>query len=174
MPPQWPDASHPQQAHLDLRVPDLAAGTQKAAELGAQLLRENERWNTLADPAGHPFDLCLAENNETTLMGVMLDCPDAKALATFYSQMLGKPITYEGEGATMIGEDGKQPVMFQQIEDYRPPRWPDPAAPQQVHLDVTVHEIEAAEQGVLALGATPLDGEGENWRVYADPAGKPF
>jgi hypothetical protein len=39
---------------------------------------------------------------------------------------------------------------------------------------VTVHEIEAAEQGALALGATRLDGEGENWRVYADPAGKPF
>src|SRR5262249_20202151 len=76
VPPQWPDASHPQQAHLDLRVPDLAASTQKAIELGAKLLRENERWNTLTDPAGHPFDLCLAETNEmTTLMGVMLDCP---------------------------------------------------------------------------------------------------
>lgn len=24
VPPQWPDPSHPQQAHLDLRVPDLA------------------------------------------------------------------------------------------------------------------------------------------------------
>jgi len=77
--------SHPQQAHLDLRVPDLAASMQKAAGLGAKLLRENERWNTLADPAGHPFDLCLAGDNQTTtLMGVMLDCPDAKALSTFY------------------------------------------------------------------------------------------
>jgi len=175
VPPQWPDASQPQQAHLDLRVPDLAAATQKAVELGAKLLRENERWNTLADPAGHPFDLCLAENNErTTLMGVMLDCPGAKVLSTFYSDLLGKPITYEGDGVAMIGEDGDQPVMFQQIENYQAPRWPDPAYPQQFHLDVTVDEIEAAEQGTLALGATRLDGEGENWRVYADPAGKPF
>jgi len=31
-----------------------------------------------------------------------------------------------------------------------------------------------AERGALALGATRLDGEGGNWRVYADPAGKPF
>jgi Glyoxalase-like domain len=162
-------------AHLDLRVPDLAAGTQKAVELGAQLLRENERWNTFADPAGHPFDLCLAENNETTtLMGVMLDCPDAKVLSTFYSDLLAKPVTYQGDGVAMIGEDGGQPVMFQQIENYQAPRWPDPAYPQQFHLDVTVHEIEAAGQGALALGATRLDGEGENWRVYADPAGKPF
>jgi catechol-2,3-dioxygenase len=175
VPPQWPDASHPQQAHLDLRVPDLAAGTQKAIELGAELVRENERWNTLTDPAGHPFDLCVAENNETTtLMGVMLDCPDATVLATFYSSLLGKPVSYDGDGVAMIGEDGGQPIMFQQIENYQAPRWPDPAYPQQFHLDVTVDEIEAAEQGALALGATRLDGEGENWRVYADPAGKPF
>jgi len=64
--------------------------------------------------------------------------------------------------------------MFQQIENYQAPRWPDPAYPQQFHLDVTVDEIEAAEQGTLALGATRLYGEGENWRVYADLAGKPF
>ena len=113
VPPQWPDASHPQQAHLDLRVPDLAAGTQKAVEVGAELVRQNERWNTLTDPAGYPFDLCLAENNETTtLMGVMLDCSDAKLLSTFYSDLLGKLVTYEGDGVAMIGEDGDQLVMF--------------------------------------------------------------
>src|SRR5581483_11032249 len=101
---------HPQQAHLDLRVPDLAAATQKAAGLGAKLLRENQRWNTLADPAGHPFDLCLADNiDSTALMGVMLDCPDAKVLSTFYSGLLGKPVTYQGDGAAMIGTDGGQP-----------------------------------------------------------------
>jgi catechol-2,3-dioxygenase len=175
VPPQWPDPSHPQQAHLDLRVPDLAAATQRAVELGAKLLRENERWNTLADPVGHLFDLVLAENNETTaLADVMLDCPDAKVLSRFYSDLLGKPITYEGDGVAMIGEDGDHPVMFQQIENYQAPRWPDPAYPQQFHFDVRVDEIEVAEQGALALGATRLNGEGENWRVYADPAGKPF
>jgi predicted enzyme related to lactoylglutathione lyase len=129
VPPQWPDPSHPQQAHLDLRVPDLAAGTQKAVELGAELVRENERWNTLTDPAGHPFDLCLAQDETTTLMGVMLDCPDAKVLSAFYSGLLGKPVTYEGDGVAMIGENGDQPVMFQQIENYQAPQWPDPGVP---------------------------------------------
>jgi len=174
-PPRWPDPAYPQQAHLDLRVPDLAAATAKAVELGATLLRENERWNTLADPAGHPFDLCVAEQNQSvTVMGVMLDCPDAKTLSTFYSDLLGKPVTYESDGVAMIGEDGDQPVMFQQIEDYSAPQWPDPAHPQQFHLDVRVDEIEAGEKAALDLGATRLDGQGENWRVFADPAGKPF
>lgn len=67
-----------------LRVPDLGAGSAKAAGLGAGLLRKNENWHTPADPAGHPFDLCLfPAKQETTLMGVMLDCPDARELSTF-------------------------------------------------------------------------------------------
>ena len=175
VPPRWPDPAYPQQSHLDLRVPDLDAGAAKAIELGAELLRTNENWYTLADPAGHPFDLCLfPAKQQTTLMGVMLDCPDAKELSTFYAELLGKPVTYEGEGVAMIGQDGAQPVLFQQITEYHAPRWPDPAYPQQFHLDVTVDDVDAAETAVLTLGATSLSSGGENWRVYADPAGKPF
>ena len=37
-----------------------------------------------------------------------------------------------------------------------------------------VDDIEAAETAALAIGATRLPGEGDNWRVYADPADKPF
>jgi catechol-2,3-dioxygenase len=140
VPPRWPDPAYPQQAHLDLRVPDLDAGLAKAA----------------------------------TLMSVMLDCPDARELSTFYAELLGKPLTYEGEGVAMIGEDGAQPVMFQQVTEYHAPRWPDPAYPQQFHLDVTVDDVDAAEAAVLKLGATSLSSGGVNWRVYADPAGKPF
>src|SRR6185295_5245049 len=103
VPPRWPDPAYPQQAHLDLRVPNLDAGAALAVELGAELLRKQE----------------------TTLMGVMLDCPDAKELSTFYAELLGKPVTYEGDGMAMIGEDGAQPVLFQQITEYHAPRWPD-------------------------------------------------
>jgi catechol-2,3-dioxygenase len=175
VPPQWPDPAHPQQAHLDLRVPDIDAGATRAVDLGATLLRSNETWHTLADPAGHPFDLCLkADDPNTTLMGIMLDCPDPGALATFYSELLGKPVTYEGEGAAMIGQDGEQPVLFQQVESYTPPRWPDPAYPQQIHLDVHVTDVDAAERAALAIGARRLPGVGENWRVFADPVDKPF
>ncbi|MFB9837256.1 VOC family protein [Actinoallomurus acaciae] len=175
--PRWPDPAAPQQAHLDLRVPDIDAAADKAVSLGATPLRRGERRHTLADPASHPFDLCVKEDDpNTTVMGVMLDCPDAKALSTFYSELLGKPITYEAPGAAMIGEDGGMPVLFQQVADYRAPRWPDPAAPQQVHFDLLVEraDLESAERAALAIGATRLPAEGDNWRVYADPAGKPF
>jgi catechol-2,3-dioxygenase len=175
VPPQWPDPAHPQQAHLDFRVPDLDAAAERAQELGATVLRRNESWHTLADPAGHPFDLALSpEATGTTLAGVMLDCPDAKVLSRFYARLLGLPVTFEAEGMAMIGEDGSQPVMFQEVESYTAPRWPDPAYPQQFHFDVLVEDVAAAEPLTLEAGATRLDGEGENWRVYADPAGKPF
>jgi hypothetical protein len=34
--------------------------------------------------------------------------------------------------------------------------------------------VDAAGAAVLKLGATSLSSGGVNWRVYADPAGKPF
>jgi catechol-2,3-dioxygenase len=175
VPPQWPGQSQPQQAHLDLRVPDLEAGTARALEAGAIVLKKNETWHTLADPAGHPFDLCLnADDPKTTVMGVMLDCPDAAALSAFYAELLGKPVTYQAEGVAMIGNDGEHPVLFQQVADYTPPQWPDPAHPQQFHLDVKVDDVEVAEKAAYAIGARRLPGGGEDFRVYADPADKPF
>ena len=85
------------------------------------------------------------------MTGVMLDCPAAKALSHFYAALLGKPVTYEADGVAMIGEDGSQPVLFQQVEHYTAPRWPDPAYPQQIHLDVTVQDVDAAERAALDM-----------------------
>jgi catechol-2,3-dioxygenase len=174
-PPKWPGQEQPQQAHLDLRVPALEPATARALDLGATLLRRNDAWHTLADPAGHPFDLCLFPANETvTLMGVMLDCPDARELALFYADLLGKPLTYDADGAAMIGEDGAQPILFQQVTDYNPPAWPDPARPQQFHLDVEVTDLDEGEAAAIAHGAKRLPSQGRFFRVFTDPAGKPF
>lgn len=173
--PRWPGQEHPQQAHLDLRVPDLEAALARAVDLGGTLLRRSGTWFTVADPAGHPFDLCLkSDAPRTTLMGVTLDCPDAKTLSAFYAELLGKPITHEGDGTVMLGEIGTQPVMFQQVADYTAPRWPDPAHPQQAHFDVLVEDLDTAERAALALGATATGTRGQTYRVYTDPAGKPF
>lgn len=175
-PPVWPGQDRPQQAHLDLRVPDLEGGLDRALDLGGTLLNKNESWYTVADPAGHPFDLCQKDGHGpgVSLFAVTIDAPDGPALGRFYAELLGLAVAYEGpEGALVAGADGS--VMFQQIgAAYVAPRWPDPAHPQQGHLDVAVDDLDGAEAQVLELGATRLPGSGGNWRVYADPAGHPF
>lgn len=112
------------------------------------------------------------------LRSVVLDCPDPQALAAFYSELTGLEQTYaDDEWVTLGTLDGGVRVAFQRAPGHRPPTFPDEASSQQLHLDVTVDDIDAAEAKVLALGARPLPGgdeEGDNFRVYADPAGHPF
>lgn len=57
--------------------------------------------------------------------------------------------------------------------DRRPPRWPDPDYPQQLHLDIFVPDLSATSELVTDLGASLLLDHG-HFRVYADPAGHPF
>ncbi len=163
------------QFHLDLLVDGYEAAAERAVGLGATQLGKGASWITLADPAGHPFDICQREGvgPEFQLYAVTIDAPDAPALARFYADLLGMEVTYEGpEGALIAGYD--KSVMFQQVSDYNAPRWPDPAYPQQAHLDILVDDLDAGEARALALGASRLDGGGERSRVFADPAGHPF
>ncbi|PPK64543.1 VOC family protein [Actinokineospora auranticolor] len=59
-PPTWPSPELPQMAHLDFDVADLQAAHERAFGLGARLLDKshNSFW-VYADPAGHPFCLCV-------------------------------------------------------------------------------------------------------------------
>jgi catechol 2,3-dioxygenase-like lactoylglutathione lyase family enzyme len=102
---------------------------------------------------------------------VVIDCADPAALAAFYSELLGLPITYRSEDWVVIAANNQSSgIAFQLAPDHQPPRWPDPAYPQQFHLDVMVDDVEAAAPEVLALGARPMPGGS----VFADPAGHPF
>ncbi|MER7456269.1 VOC family protein [Micromonospora sp. NPDC126480] len=110
------------------------------------------------------------------LRSVVIDCPDPRALATFYSELLGLPLDEKGssgDGWVVISGAGHR-LAFQEALNLRPPTWPEPVVPQQFHLDVQVDDVEAAERQVLALGARRLPGGGDDFRVYADPAGHPF
>jgi len=106
----------------------------------------------------------------------VLDCPDPRALAAFYAAILGMRINEDREDWVVIGsEPGARQLAFQRVAQWTAPDWPDPQHPQQLHLDIRVDDIDAAEPQVLALGARRLPGELEGrYRVYADPAGHPF
>jgi catechol 2,3-dioxygenase-like lactoylglutathione lyase family enzyme len=101
---------------------------------------------------------------------LIVDCPDPAALARFYAEVLGQPITYESDDFVVVARnDTTSGLGFQRADDLRRSTWPDPAIPQQMHLDVMVEDVADATPRVLALGAVQLrDG------VFADPAGHPF
>ena len=76
---------------------------------------------------------------------VVLDCPDPAALAAFYSELLGQPVTYRSDDWVVVAaSDASSGLAFQLVPDHRPPTWPDPAVSQQVHLDVMVEDVAAA------------------------------
>jgi catechol 2,3-dioxygenase-like lactoylglutathione lyase family enzyme len=106
---------------------------------------------------------------------VIVDCPNPAALAAFYSELLGLPVTWqEDDFAVVSASDTTSGIGFQLAPDFQPPRWPDPARPQQMHFDVMVDDVQAAGPRVLALGARRLPGGDSHSPVYADPAGHPF
>ncbi|MER0243488.1 VOC family protein [Streptomyces sp. HSW2009] len=114
------------------------------------------------------------------LQCTVIDCPDPTALATFYGHVLGRhPVTDDATWTTLTAPDGQQ-IAFQQVADHRPPRWPDPAHPQQFHLDFEVEtreDVIRARHEVEALGATFLHDSGgarSGFLTFADPAGHPF
>ena len=59
VPPRWPDAQHPQQLHLDIRVQDVNTAERAVLALGAQRLPATREtgFRVFADPVGHPFCL---------------------------------------------------------------------------------------------------------------------
>jgi catechol 2,3-dioxygenase-like lactoylglutathione lyase family enzyme len=127
------------------------------------------------------------------LRTTVLDCPDARALAEFYRELLGlayrpgdepPPPGEPDERGTdwlVLRNPGGVQLAFQQVAGLPEPTWPDGPRPQMLHLDMTVGSVEdlAAEHDrVRALGARVLldrsTDPDEPLRVYADPAGHPF
>jgi catechol 2,3-dioxygenase-like lactoylglutathione lyase family enzyme len=184
-PPRWPDPAYPQQLHLDFPVSDLAAADELAVRLGATRLADHGEHRVYADPIGHPFCFYLDPAAGPQVGGrlrvgrVVVDCFSPRALAGFYSELLDFP-TWELDtpSRVVIARDGDAgPALAFQHGQFPAPRWPDPAYPQQVHLDIWIKDPEEArKRGELALqlGAIRLPALGGSAPVYADPAGHPF
>ena len=84
---------------------------------------------------------------------LILDCPDPRALAEFYARLLDQPITYDSDDFVVVAaNDRTSGLGFQRATGHRPPTWPDPEVPQQMHLDVMVEDPEAAGTHVLSSG----------------------
>lgn len=96
-------------------------------------------------------------------------------LAEFYAALLGWEVVGQEGWVDIRPADGSSCISFQAVDGYRAPTWPSQDVPQQLHLDVVVPDLDAAEAQALAIGAKTADHQpGTTFRVLLDPAGHPF
>ncbi|MET9296838.1 VOC family protein [Streptomyces sp. NPDC003077] len=112
------------------------------------------------------------------LSTVVLDAPDAPALADFYRRLLGwETERAESDWVKLAPPGGGPGLAFQTEPDYVRPAWPARPGEQRMmaHLDIEVDDLEAAGAHARAAGAVPAQYQPqEDTRVYFDPAGHPF
>ena len=128
-----------------------------------------------------PLELPGATLPNRILMGSMHTGLEARPdgmerLAAFYAEVLGMRVNEDSDDWVVIGRgEGRRELAFQRAEQWVAPQWPDPRHPQQMHLDIRVDDVDAAQRTALALGARRLPARHERgFRVFADPVGHPF
>lgn len=109
------------------------------------------------------------------LGSIALDCADPARLGAFWAEMLGGEVAFSSEGFVAVKTD-RAWLAAVQVDGYQPPSWPSSATPKQMHLDLAVDDLEAAQTEAVRLGATPSADQPapDRWRVLLDPAGHPF
>jgi hypothetical protein len=137
---------------------------------------DQQRWRVTAKSGRVPTVIVdsLAGMAIARLPVIVVDCSDPGVLARFYGAMLDWKIDFSAERGSVCGENG-QCISFHRVDGYTPPMWPSQERPQQMHLDMLVDDLDAAEAVVIDLGATkPPDQPDTYFRVFLDPAGHPF
>lgn len=110
------------------------------------------------------------------LGSVSCDAPDPGVLARFSAELLGVDVAFETEDFCAVKLTAQIWLSTQRVADDRPPEWPAGRVPQQIHLDLAVDDLDAAEAAAVAIGARRAETQPspERWRVLVDPAGHPL
>jgi hypothetical protein len=109
------------------------------------------------------------------LASIALDCSDPAALANFWAQLVGGEVAFTSDEFCAV-KTGQGWLAVVRVAGYQQPTWPDATVPKQLHLDLAVDDLDAAEAEALRIGATlpAVQPAPDRWRVLLDPAGHPF
>jgi predicted enzyme related to lactoylglutathione lyase len=152
-----------------------ALGLDRAALTGQQYRRVREVVAKRRTGGLSVVDVTMCPMSRARLGSVLIDTDDPAGLAAFYSELLSWPIgDADDESVSLTGPDGVD-VDFQLVINHRPPSWPGPEVPQQMHLDFYVDDLAAAvsraeELGARRAGVSP----GKYFVTLVDPSGHPF
>lgn len=109
---------------------------------------------------------------------VTFDAADLGTESAFWAGVLGGEVDVDDDWH-MVTVNGEPRVGVQLAPGHVAPDWPDGTPPQQIHLDLWVDDFAASHDEVVRLGARVLRNAqgntvGDDFQVYADPAGHPF
>src|SRR5262245_49737227 len=109
------------------------------------------------------------------LASIVFDCADPASLARFWAELLGGEIAVDGGAFVAVRTDSGWLAAFQ-VPNYQPPTWPDGDVPKQMHVDLSVDDLEVAQAEAVRLGARVAERQPDSayYRVLLDPAGHPF
>lgn len=109
------------------------------------------------------------------IAAINLECADPAALARFWAEMLDGETVVETPGFCAV-KAGPLHLGAVKVAEYRPPTWPSAERSQQIHLDLAVEDLDAAERKAIGLGAAKeaVQPGPDRFRVLRDPAGHPF
>ena len=86
-----------------------------------------------------------------TLRAIVLDVNDMESCAGFWSEILGKEISFKTDKYCRIGGDDDTPsLLLQKVPEQHKHKT-------RAHIDLDVTDLEAAVQRVVGLGGTKLD-----------------
>jgi predicted enzyme related to lactoylglutathione lyase len=106
-----------------------------------------------------------------TLYAIVLDVNDLERCARFWSEVLGKEISFKSDKYCRIGGGDDPPSLLL-------PKVPERHEHKnRAHIDLDVTDFGSAVQRVVDLGGTKLDEISEygiTWAVMADPDGNEF
>ena len=128
---------------------------------------------------GAPSGGCgrVAEVTAMRIGAMSIDCAEPGRLADFYAELLGMTRIVESpDGRVVAVSDGTHTLAMMRVDDYVAPTWPEPARPQQMHLDISVTDLDGATDRAVSVGAVLAAHQPapDRWRVFLDPAGHPF
>ena len=174
-PPRWPDPDHPQQVHLDIEVGDVDEAERVVLAHGGHRLHIDDTHRVYADLVGHPFCLYEGGGAPGRIVRIVFDCFSPRALASFYAELLHmRTRLVDTPERVEIADGGHGVALAFQHSPAPPPRWPDPAYPAELHLDLAFEDASAPAQAE-GLGAIRRpDPNRPDHLVYADPAAHPF
>ena len=106
-----------------------------------------------------------------TLYAIVMDVNNLETCAKFWSQVLGTDILYQDEKYIRLGHKGERPtLLLQKVPELHREK-------NRVHIDLDVHDLDAAVSRVQELGGNKLrqlNEYGIEWVVMADPDGNEF